>query len=161
MKGFKESYFYDIDAVTLKKLLLRTGVVRLNEDRELIIGWAGNEWIKAVPNSYGDCHWDMDEIDYKFGQYTGSVLFNLENYKDEEEPIPEDPDKCADVTETTLPSVCSCPSIEDIEAYEADPRTVEGGICNDPETEKDTSGSIRALWSVIAAVMLIPLMSMW
>ncbi|KAA6358587.1 MAG: hypothetical protein EZS28_045885, partial [Streblomastix strix] len=53
------------------------------------------------------------------------------------------------------------------EEYDFDPRTVKGGICDDeplpddPETEKDASGSIRALWSVIAAVMLIPLMSMW
>ncbi|KAA6357471.1 MAG: hypothetical protein EZS28_047002, partial [Streblomastix strix] len=140
-----------------------------NENRELIIGWDGNEWVKAKCESYGDCHWYMDEINYEYGQYTGSVLFNLENYEDEEEPIPEDPDKCADVTETTLPSVCSCPSIEDIEAYEADPRTVKGGICyqepipeeTDTETEKGASGSIRALWTVIAAVMLIPLMSMW
>ncbi|KAA6402345.1 MAG: hypothetical protein EZS28_002126 [Streblomastix strix] len=74
---------------------------------------------------------------------------------------------CDVITEITSKTDCACPSKDDKEEYDADPRTVKGGICDDeplpddPETEKDASGSIRALWSVISAVMLIPLMSMW
>ncbi|KAA6379982.1 MAG: hypothetical protein EZS28_024489, partial [Streblomastix strix] len=68
---------------------------------------------------------------------------------------------CDVITEITSKTDCPCPLKDDKEEYDFDPRNVEGGICNDPETEKGASGSIRALWTVIAAVMLIPLMSMW
>ncbi|KAA6392459.1 MAG: hypothetical protein EZS28_012016, partial [Streblomastix strix] len=93
LKGFKEGYFYDIDTLTLKKLLIRTGVVRLANISDLIIGWQGNNWIKAQYGFYdsGYNSWsDYDEIDEN-ELYTGSVLFNLENYPvdviDEEEEV--------------------------------------------------------------------------
>ncbi|KAA6367068.1 MAG: hypothetical protein EZS28_037404, partial [Streblomastix strix] len=91
LKGFKEGYFYDIDTVTLKKLLIRTGVVKLDVNSELIIGWQGSDWIKAIPDSYGYCTWRKEEVDYEYETYTGTVLFNLENYPvdaiDEEEEV--------------------------------------------------------------------------
>ncbi|KAA6397918.1 MAG: hypothetical protein EZS28_006551, partial [Streblomastix strix] len=82
LKGFKEGYFYDIDTLTLKKLLIRTGVVRLVNSSDLIIGWQVNKWIKAQSGYYSSGYnsWsNQDQIEGN-GNYTGTVLFNLENY---------------------------------------------------------------------------------
>ncbi|KAA6312004.1 MAG: hypothetical protein EZS28_056004, partial [Streblomastix strix] len=49
---------------------------------------------------------------------------------------------------------CECPPQEDAIAYKADTRTAKKNFCT-------ASGATRAAWTVIATVLLLPLLSMW
>ncbi|KAA6392248.1 MAG: hypothetical protein EZS28_012223 [Streblomastix strix] len=55
---------------------------------------------------------------------------------------------------------CPCPDPKDKEKYESGPRTKKGCLCYQIN-KTDAAGSTQTAWTVIAAVMLIPILSMW
>ncbi|KAA6359497.1 MAG: hypothetical protein EZS28_044976, partial [Streblomastix strix] len=75
-------------------------------------------------------------------------------------------DCTTDVKATTPADECPCPD-ETAAAYKTDPRAKKGGICyveptpDPPKVVVTASGSTRAAWTVIATVLLLPLLSMW
>ncbi|KAA6397758.1 MAG: hypothetical protein EZS28_006717 [Streblomastix strix] len=96
--------------------------------------------------------------------HLGPVLFRTTN---EFSTVRQGVDCATEITQSTSQEDCPCPEQTDAAAYAADPRTQqEGDICYiapsvpDP-TIPTASGSTHAFWSVIAAAMLIPLLSMW
>ncbi|KAA6364447.1 MAG: hypothetical protein EZS28_040026 [Streblomastix strix] len=58
------------------------------------------------------------------------------------------------LTKKTKRIDCECPPIEDVKAYKEDTRTATKKFCT-------ASGATRAAWTVIATVLLLPLLSMW
>ncbi|KAA6354951.1 MAG: hypothetical protein EZS28_049522, partial [Streblomastix strix] len=69
---------------------------------------------------------------------------------------------CTKALATTTTEECPCPAESDA-AYKTDPRHADAsGICYvPPKVVVTASGATRAAWTVIATVLLLPLLSMW
>ncbi|KAA6364070.1 MAG: hypothetical protein EZS28_040404 [Streblomastix strix] len=71
------------------------------------------------------------------------------------------------ITSQTPREDCECPPADDESAFKADPRSKnKNGLCYVEPPEHippivTASGATRAAWTVIAAVLLLPLLLMW
>ncbi|KAA6361132.1 MAG: hypothetical protein EZS28_043341 [Streblomastix strix] len=140
-----------LDANQLKQRLVNFGPVltsSLTEGTRVYYGWNADGFMYMTRDAEGVLKQEQEETLGSFTKYILAYQFI---------------DCQKDLKATTAKEDCPCPETQDKE-YKTDPRTKEGGICAvKPPTPVPgpvvvgASGSIRAFWAVIAAVLLLPL----
>lgn len=148
LKGYREGFFFKVTPATLKDLLIRFGpLITYSSDRysnvyRLLVGWDAGKWV--VVKASGDTYvLDKTENVETTGTFDGIVILDT------------DAILCKEITAETPKELCSCPSKDDKEAYDADPRTKDKktGIC--------AAGTMRAAWAVVVAVLAVPALSLF
>ncbi|KAA6383446.1 MAG: hypothetical protein EZS28_021023 [Streblomastix strix] len=142
----------------IKTQLANFGPILDENNKTLLYGWSKNDDAMESTTFLG-----LKRVDGELQRV--EVTYTRTDFFDTHYFVYQSID-CSQAVTSTTTDECPCPKETDA-AYKTDERAKKGGVCyveptpDPPKVVVTASGATRAAWTVIATVLLLPLLSMW